>query len=107
MHWLFMIAAICFEVVGTVSLKLSMGFTTPLFVVVTVVGYMASLGLLGLALKGIPVSAAYAVWSGLGTALVAVVGMAALGEPASALRFACIALIITGVVGLYLVDRAV
>ncbi len=107
MHWLFMTAAIGFEVVGTVSLKLSNGFEKPLFVAVTVIGYLASLGLLGLALKGIPVSAAYAVWSGLGTALVAVIGIAALGEPAGALRFACIALIIIGVVGLYLVDRTV
>lgn len=105
MYWLFMFAAISFEVVGTLSLKLSDGFTRPLFVGVTVVGYLASFGCLGLALKGIPVSTAYAIWAGVGTAVIAIIGMWFMSEPANGVKYASVALIILGVVGLHLADR--
>ena len=65
---------------------------------------MISLGLLGLALKSLPVGTAYAVWTGIGTVGTAILGIALLGEPASALRLACIGLIVAGIVGLKLVS---
>jgi len=105
MYWLYMFGAIAFEVTGTISLKLSAGFTKPLFVAVTVVGYAVSFAFLGLALKGLPVSTAYAVWAGLGTALIAVIGMGFLSEPANGLKIASIALVVLGVVGLHLAER--
>lgn len=105
--WLFMSAAIACEVVGTISLKLSEGFEKPLFVAITVGGYLASFAFLGFALKGLSVSTAYAVWSGMGTALVAAIGMIWLGEAVGAMKLASIALIVLGVVGLHLAERAV
>jgi quaternary ammonium compound-resistance protein SugE len=62
-----------------------------------------SLGLLGLALKSLPVGTAYAVWTGIGTVGTAILGIVLLGEPATALRLACIGLIVAGIVGLKLV----
>lgn len=107
MFWLFMFAAIALEVVGTISLKLSNGFDKPVFVAVTVVGYLASFGCLGMALKGLPVSTAYAIWAGVGTALVAIIGMAFLSETANVIKYASIALIVVGVVGLHLAEKFV
>lgn len=105
MFWLFMCGAIALEVIGTISLKLSDGFSKPLFVAITVSGYLASFGCLGLALKGLPVSTVYAIWSGIGTALVSVIGMMFLSEPANMMKYASIMLIVLGVVGLHIADR--
>lgn len=107
MSWLFLFGAIALEVIGTISLKLSNGFTKPLFVAVTVGGYLTSFGFLGIALKGLPVSTAYAIWAGVGTALVAIVGMAFLSEPANLIKYASLVLIVLGVVGLHVADRFV
>jgi quaternary ammonium compound-resistance protein SugE len=68
-----------------------------------VLSMIVSLGLLGLALKALPVGTAYAVWTGIGTVGTALLGIWLLGEPATALRLACIALIVSGIVGLKLV----
>ena len=105
MSWLFMIGAIFFEVVGTVSLKLSEGFTQYLYVGITIAGYVTSFALLGMALKGLPVSMVYAIWSGAGTALVAVIGIVILGEEANLLKVASIGLVIIGVIGISLADK--
>ena len=64
---------------------------------------IVSLGLLGLALKTLPVGTAYAIWTGIGTVGTAMLGIWLLGEPATALRLACIGLIVSGIVGLKLV----
>lgn len=105
MSWLFMIGAIAFEVVGTISLKLSEGFTQYLYVGITIAGYLASFALLGMALKGLPVSMVYAIWSGAGTALVAMIGIVILGEEANVMKIVSIGLVIIGVVGISLADR--
>ena len=105
MSWLFMIGAIAFEVVGTISLKLSQGFTVYLYVGITIVGYITSFALLGMALKGLPVSVVYAIWSGAGTALVAMIGMVVMGEEANLMKIASIGLVILGVVGISLADK--
>lgn len=107
MHWLMLSGAIGFEVIGTVSLKLSDGFTHHLYVGITIAAYLFSLGFLGLALKGLPVSTAYALWAGFGTALVAVVGMVALGETINALKVISIFLVVCGVIGLHLAEKTI
>lgn len=94
--------AIVTEVAGTVALRYSEGFTRLLPSAAVVLGYGASFWLLALALRELSVGTTYAVWSAAGTALIAVFGMFALGEPATALKLASLALIIIGVVGLNL-----
>jgi small multidrug resistance pump len=93
-------AAIIAEVCGTVALRFSDGFTKLVPSGIVVVGYGLSFYLLSLALKKLDLSLAYAIWSGVGTALVAIIGMVALGEPMNAIKAGCIVLIIAGVVGL-------
>lgn len=102
MPWLFLIAAIVLEVAGTTSMKLSEGFTRWAPSAAMFVFYLLSLAALTMALKALDVSVAYAVWAGLGTALIALVGMAWFGEAVSASKVFCLALIIAGVVGLNL-----
>ena len=100
--WLILIAAIVLEVAGTTAMKLSDGFTRPLPSVLLVVFYLFSLAALTLALKWIDVSVAYAIWAGLGTVLVAIVGVMWFREPVSLLKVASILLIAAGVAGLHL-----
>lgn len=100
--WAALIAAIVLEVAGTTAMKLSEGFTKLVPSIFIFVFYGAAVASLTYALKRIDMSVAYAVWSGLGTALIATIGMLWFREPATALRLACIGLIITGVAGLNL-----
>ncbi|HEY1285482.1 MAG TPA: multidrug efflux SMR transporter [Solirubrobacterales bacterium] len=100
--WIFLSAAIASEVVGTVFLRFTDGFTNPLPSTLVIATYALSLWLTALALKQLEVSLAYAVWAGVGTAAVAVIGMTAMGESVSTLKLASIALVIGGVVGLNL-----
>jgi small multidrug resistance pump len=85
-----------------VFLRYTEGFTRPAPSILVIVTFAASLWLTALALKQLEISLAYAVWAGVGTAAVAVIGMAALGESVNALKLASIALVIGGVVGLNL-----
>jgi small multidrug resistance pump len=94
--------AIAVEVCATLALRASDGFSRPGYVVIVVIGYAISFWLLSLVLRDISVGTSYAIWSGVGTASLAVIGMLALGEPATALRIASIALIVVGVIGLNL-----
>ena len=91
-----------FEVAWAVGLKYSDGFTRPLPALLTVAAMGASFGCLTLALKWLPVGTAYAVWTGIGAAGTAVLGVYLFGEPAIVLRFASIALVLAGIVGLKL-----
>ena len=102
MHWLLLIFAIAAEVAGTTFMKLSLGFTKLVPSVLLIVFYLISLALLNLALKGIPIGVAYAIWSGMGTLLVVSIGWALFGEQLSMLKVTSILLIIAGVVGLNL-----
>ena len=97
--WFYLAAAIASEIAATLSLKQAGNGSIPA-IAVSVAGYVASLGLLMLVLKRMDVSLAYAVWAGVGTAVVAAIGMTALGEPTNALKVASIGLVILGVVGL-------
>ena len=102
MSWLYLVLAIVLEVSGTTAMKLSQGFTKMLPSVLMFVCYGLSLSALTLALKRIEVSVAYAVWSGLGTALIATVGVLWLKEPLDSLKVISLMLIIMGVIGLNL-----
>ena len=99
MSWIFLFFAGLFEIGWAIGLKYTDGFSKPLPTVLTVASMIVSLRLLGLALKTLPVGTAYAVWTGIGTALL---GIWLLGEPATAIRLGCIALIVCGIVGLKL-----
>lgn len=101
-YWLFLTFAIILEVAGTTSMKLSQGFTKIIPSVLIFVFYGASFTFLTFALKKIEVSTAYAVWSGVGTALIAIIGIFYFRESATALKIVSILLIITGVIGLNL-----
>ena len=101
MGWLLLSIAITLEVAATLSLR-SAGDGNGLALVVVVLGYVGSLGLLAVVVRHLDVSIAYAVWAGAGTAAVAVFGVTILGEPATAIKIASITLIIAGVVGLNL-----
>lgn len=105
MEWIILGTAILFEVTGTISLKLSEGFSRLLPSLAILPCYGISLALLTFALKTIPVSTAYAIWAAVGTALVAVIGITFFREPAGAVKLVSLALVIVGVVGLHLGDR--
>ena len=94
--------AIVSEVAGTIALRYSEGFTKLVPSVIVVGGYGVSFWLLALVLREMSIGATYAVWSAVGTALIAAIGMFAFGEPANALKVASLGLIILGVVGLNL-----
>jgi small multidrug resistance pump len=94
--------AITSEVAATVSLRYSDGFSKPLPSAIVVLGYAISFWLLSLVLKEISVGTTYAIWAGAGTAAIALIGIVALGEPATAIKLGSIALIIAGVIGLNL-----
>ena len=102
MHWVFLILAILFEVAGTLCMKLSAGFTKLVPSILMWVFYAACFSLLPLALKKLDVSVAYAVWSGVGTAIIATVGVIYFREPLTLLRVFGLLAIITGVVALNL-----
>ena len=98
MPWLMLALAIASEVIATPSLKFAEGFTRLWPSLITTVGYIAAFALLSQALKAVPVSTAYAIWSGVGTATVAVIGIMFLGEPGGMLKTIGIAVIIVGVI---------
>ena len=98
MSWVFLGIAILLEVTGTSFMKASQGLSRALPAVMMFACYAGSLALLALALKRIDLGVAYAIWAGLGTALVAVIGTLAFGEQMNALKVLAIGLVITGVV---------
>ncbi|MQA17345.1 MAG: QacE family quaternary ammonium compound efflux SMR transporter [Pseudonocardiaceae bacterium] len=102
MPWILLAGAIALEVFATTMLKLSAGFSRLLPSIGVVAGYLGAFVLLAFVLKTLPVGTIYALWAGLGTALVAVVGVLAFAEPLTAPKVGGIVLIIGGVVMLNL-----
>ncbi len=102
MSWVYLGAAILFEVCGTTCMKLADGFTKPLPSVFVFVFYGLSFWFLTLALKRLEISTTYAIWSGVGTAAIAVIGAVVFHETMSPTRLLCLLLIIVGVIGLNL-----
>ena len=103
MAWVFLFFAGLFEVGWAVGLKFTDGFTRPLPTMLTIAAMALSLGLLGLALKALPLGTAYAVWTGIGTIGTVIVGIWLFRESADVLRLLCVGLIVVGIVGLKLV----
>ena len=103
MAWVILVVAGLLEIGWAIGLKYTAGFTRLVPTVLTGVIMIISLGLLGLALKSLPVGTAYAVWTGIGTVGTALLGIWLLGEPSTALRLTCIGLIVAGIAGLKLV----
>jgi quaternary ammonium compound-resistance protein SugE len=100
--WLVVFAAGVLEVGWAIGLKYTDGFTRLWPSVGTVAAMVGSFYLLSRGLQVLPIGTAYAVWVGIGAVGTALVGLAALGEPATAIRLACIGLIVAGIVGLKL-----
>jgi quaternary ammonium compound-resistance protein SugE len=103
MAWIFLFLAGLLEVGWAVGLKYTEGFTRPLPTALTVASMVVSLGLLGLALKNLPIGTAYAIWTGIGAVGTAILGIVLFGESAAIARLLCILLIVTGIIGLKLV----
>ena len=100
--WLYLFVAGCFEVVWALGIKYTEGFSKPVASVITVAAMVASVWLLALALKSIPVGTGYAVWVGIGAVGAAIGGVILFGESKSWPRIFCILLIVSGVIGLKL-----
>ncbi|MCX5922737.1 MAG: multidrug efflux SMR transporter [Candidatus Dependentiae bacterium] len=100
MAWLYLLLAGIMEVVWAVGLKYSEGFTKLVPSVVTIVGALLSVWLLGLALRTIPLGTAYAVWTGIGILGTVIFGVICFSEPVSVLRIISILLIVLGIMGL-------
>jgi small multidrug resistance pump len=106
-HWLYLAVAIVAEVVGTSFLKSAEGFTRLLPSVLVVVSYLIAFFFLGLALKTLPVGIAYAIWAGVGVALIALAGYAFFGQTLDAPAIAGMALIVAGVVVINVFSKTV
>jgi quaternary ammonium compound-resistance protein SugE len=106
MAWIILVLAGLLEIGWAVGLKYTEGFTRLGPTVLTVLSMVASMGLLGLSLRTLPLGTAYAVWTGIGTVGTALLGILLFREPATTMRLVCIGLIVTGIVGLKLATRA-
>ena len=104
MPWLLLLIAGLFEIGWAIGLKYTEGFSRPWPTALTVLSMVISLGLLGLALRELPVGTAYAIWTGVGATGTAILGIILFGDPATAARLACIGLIVAGIIGLKLVS---
>lgn len=104
MAWIYLFAAGLFEVGWAIGLKYTQGFSRLVPTLLTLASMAVSLGLLGLALKTLPLGTAYAIWTGIGTIGTVILGIVLFSEPAEAVRLACIGLIVAGIVGLKLVS---
>ncbi len=102
MNWIILILAGIFEIGWAVGLKYTDGFTRIWPTVGTLLAMVISLGLLGIAVKTLPVGTAYAIWVGVGAVGTAILGMVLFGEPANAGRMVSLALIFAGIIGLKL-----
>ena len=106
MAWAILVAAALFEVGWAIGLKYTEGFTRFWPSVWTAVALIASVGLLAIAARTLPIGTAYAVWTGLGAAGTALLGLWLFNEPATPARLVCLGLILAGVVGLKIVSPA-
>ncbi len=104
--WILLLVAGLLEVVWAIGLKYTDGFSKLVPSVITITAMIASVWLLALALKGIPVGTGYAVWTGIGAVGTAILGIVLFNEAATVARLACIGLIVAGIFGLKLVSSS-
>ena len=104
MAWMILVVAGVLEIGWAAGLKYSNGLTRFWPAVFTLIAMVASMWLLAVAVRSLPVGTAYAVWTGIGTVGTALAGIMLLGEPATLVRLACIGLIVAGIAGLKLVS---
>ena len=102
MAWIYLVLAGLLEICWAMGLKYTEGFTKLVPTTLTIAAMVASVALLGVALRDLPVGTGYAVWTGIGTVGTAVLGMVLFQEPATAVRLASIGLIVAGIAGLKL-----
>ncbi len=102
MAWIILFIAGLFEIGWAVGLKFTEGFTKPIPIALTAISLVLSMGLLGWAVKTLPLGTAYAVWTGIGAVGTAIVGIVVFKEPATAARLVCFGLIVAGILGLKL-----
>ncbi len=102
MAWMILLLAGLFEVAWAIGLKYTEGFTRLWPSVGTIAAMIVSVGLLGIAMKNLPVGTAYAVWVGVGAVGTVILGIVLFNEPANAARMASVGLIIAGIIGLKL-----
>ncbi len=102
MAWMILVVAGLFEIGWAIGLKYTEGFTRLWPSVGTVTAMVLSVGLLGLAMRTLPVGTAYAVWTGIGALGTVILGIVLFGEPATVARLLCVGLILAGIVGLKL-----
>jgi quaternary ammonium compound-resistance protein SugE len=102
MAWVYLVVAGLFEIGWAIGLKASDGLTRPGSTIATAVALVVSMFLLAQAVRTIPIGTGYAIWTGIGAAGTAMVGMIAFAEPASAGRLVSLAAIVFGIVGLKL-----
>lgn len=100
MAWVLLVVAGLFEVGWAIGLKYTEGFTRLWPSVGTATAMVISVVLLGMAMRTLPVGTAYAIWTGIGAVGTVILGIVLFGEPATAARLACVALIVSGIVGL-------
>ena len=100
MAWTILVIAGILEVGWAVGLKYTEGFSRLGPTILTVLAMVASMGLLGIAVRTLPIGTAYAVWTGIGTVGAALFGILVLGESVNPLRLICLMLIIGGILGL-------
>lgn len=106
MAWVVLFVAGLFEIAWAVGLKYTAGFTRVVPTIATGLGLIASMTLLGIALRTLPLGTAYAVWTGIGSVGTAILGIVLFREPATAMRLVCIGLIVAGIIGLKLASGA-
>ena len=102
MPWIILVIAGLFEIGWAIGLKYTEGFTRLWPTVGMVASMVISVGLLGVAMRDLPVGTAYAVWTGIGAVGTVILGIVLMGDPANAPRLACVGLILAGIIGLKL-----
>ena len=102
MSWIILVIAGLFEIGWAIGLKYTEGFTRLWPTVGTVASMLISVGLLGVAMRDLPVGTAYAVWTGIGAVGTVILGIVLMGDPANAPRLVCVGLILAGIIGLKL-----
>ncbi|MGO4501387.1 MULTISPECIES: quaternary ammonium compound efflux SMR transporter SugE [unclassified Dyella] len=106
MPWIYLMLAGLLEVVWAIGLKYTEGFTRLWPSVITASAMIASIVLLAMAVKGLPIGTAYAIWTGIGAVGAVILGIVLFGDSASPLRLACVGLVVLGMLGLKLTGGA-